>query len=127
MQVTDDAPGRNPIFDHPFNLLARFAKQVSSKYAQLSAQEVMHDFKTNHGRPVARSFLQDIVDVVSSIAQAVEADWMYETTKIDDVVSTVSVSLDGTCVLMVNEDWRETMTRTITLYNKIGEGLHTIY
>ena len=26
MQVTDDAPGRNPIFDHPFNLLACFAQ-----------------------------------------------------------------------------------------------------
>jgi len=105
----------------------RFAKQVSSKYAQLSAQEVMDDFKTNHGRPVARSFLQNIVDVVGSIAQAVEVDWMYETPKIDDVVSTVSVSLDGTCVLMVNEGWREAMTGTITLYNKIEERLHTIY
>lgn len=41
--------------------------------------------------------------VVGSIAQAVAVDWMYETPKIDDVVSTVSVSFDGTCVLMVNE------------------------
>ncbi|CEK11594.1 Uncharacterised protein [Legionella hackeliae] len=99
----------------------------SSKYGQLSAQEVIDDFKTNHGRPVARSFLQNIVDVVGSIAQAVEADWMYETPKIEDVVSTISVSLDGTCVLMVNEVWREAKTGTITLYNKIGERLHTIY
>ncbi|QRN03474.1 ISKra4 family transposase [Legionella sp. MW5194] len=105
----------------------RFAKQISSKYAQLSAQEVLDDFKTNHGRPVARSFLQNIVDVVGSIAQAVEVDWMYETPKLDDVVSTVSVSLDGTCVLMVNEGWREAMTGTITLYNNTGERLHTIY
>ena len=28
---------------------------------------------------------------------------------------------------MVNEGWREAMTGTITLYNKIGERLHTIY
>ncbi|HAT8179156.1 TPA: ISKra4 family transposase [Legionella pneumophila] len=85
------------------SLTARFTKQISSKYPQLSAQEVMDDFKTNHGRPVARSFL----DVVGSIAQAVETDWMYETPKLDDVVSTVSMSLDGTCVLMVNEGWQE--------------------
>ncbi|KGP62746.1 hypothetical protein EP47_01975 [Legionella norrlandica] len=45
--------------------------------------------------------------MVNSIAQAAEADWMYETPKIDDVVSTVSVSLDGTCVLMVNEGFSE--------------------
>ncbi|EHL31970.1 ISKra4-like element ISLdr1 family transposase [Legionella drancourtii] len=105
----------------------RFAKQVSSKYAQLSAQEVLDDFKTNHGRPVARSFLQNIVDVVGSIARATETDWMFETPKLNDVVTTVSVSLDGTCVLMVNEGWREAMTGTITLYNKVGERLHTIY
>lgn len=52
---------------------------------------------------------------------------MYETPKLDDVVTTVSVSLDGTCVLMVNEGWREAMTGTITLYNNTGERLHTIY
>ena len=105
----------------------RFAKQVSSKYAQLSAQEVLDDFKTNHGRPVVCSFLQNIVGVVGSIAQAVETDWMYETPKFDDVVTMVSVSLDGTCVLMMNEGWREAMTGTITLYNKASERLHTIY
>lgn len=105
----------------------RFAKQVSSKYAQLSAQEVLDDFKVNHGRPVVRSFLQNIVDVVGSIAQATEEDWMYETPKLDDVVTTISVSLDGTCVLMIDEGWREAMTGTITLYNKAGERLHTIY
>ncbi|EEZ95141.1 hypothetical protein LLB_0299 [Legionella longbeachae D-4968] len=52
---------------------------------------------------------------------------MYETPKIDGVVSTVSVSLDGTCVLMVNEGWPEAMTGTITLYNKVGKRLHTLY
>lgn len=105
----------------------RFAKQISSKYAHLSAQEVMEDLKTNHGRPVVRSFLQNIVDVVGSIAQTTEEDWMYLTPKLDEVVTTVSVSLDGTCVLMVNEGFREAMTGTIALYNKTGERLHTIY
>jgi hypothetical protein len=52
---------------------------------------------------------------------------MYETPKLDDVVTTISVSLDGTCVLMIDEGWREAMTGTITLYNKAGERLHTIY
>ncbi len=64
---------------------------------------------------------------MGSISQAVEVDWMYETPKLDDIVSTVSVSLDGTCVLMVNEGWREAMTGTIILYNNTGERLYTIY
>ena len=47
MQVTDDAPGRNPIFDHPFNLLALcamflheeqcvFAKEAAFRVVNLS-------------------------------------------------------------------------------------------
>ena len=105
----------------------RFAKQVSSKYARLSAQEVMDDLKSNHGRPVVRSFLQNVVDVVGSIAQATEEDWMYETPIQDEVITTVSVSLDGTCVLMCEEGWREAMAGTIALYNRDGKRLHTTY
>lgn len=105
----------------------RFARLVSSKYARLSAQEVMEDLSSNHGRPVVRSFLQNLVNVVGSIAQSTEEDWMYETPKQDEPVATVSVSLDGTCVLLRDDGWREAMTGTIALYNPAGERLHTIY
>ena len=70
----------------------------------MSAKEVMDDLNSNHGRPVARSFLQHVVDIVGSIAQTTEEDWMYDTPKLDDVVATVSVSLDGTCVFMLTTD-----------------------
>ncbi|KTC92675.1 Uncharacterised protein [Legionella cincinnatiensis] len=53
----------------------------------------MDDLKSNHGRPVVRSFLQHVVDIVGSMAQTTEEDWMYETPKLSDVVTTVSVSL----------------------------------
>ncbi len=104
-----------------------FARQVSSKYSRLSAQEVMEDLTMNHGRPVVRSFLQNVVDVVGSIAQATEEDWMYETPMQDETVTTVSLSLDGTCILMRDDGYREAMTGTISLYNQEGERLHTIY
>ncbi|KTD15689.1 hypothetical protein Lgra_0355, partial [Legionella gratiana] len=48
-----------------------------------------------------------------------EEDWMYDTPKLDDVVTTVSVSLDGTCVFMCQEGWREAMTGTIA-YDLFG-------
>ena len=105
----------------------RFARLVSSKYARLTAQEVMEDLLTNHGRPVVRSFLQNVVEVVGSLAQATEEDWMYETPEQDENVTTVSISLDGTCVLMCDEGWREAMTGTISLYNSTGDRLHTTY
>ncbi|OHE78921.1 MAG: hypothetical protein A3F67_07740 [Verrucomicrobia bacterium RIFCSPHIGHO2_12_FULL_41_10] len=105
----------------------RFARLVSSKYARLTAQEVMDDLLTNHGRPVVRSFLQNVVDVVGSLAQITEEDWMYETPEQDEDVTTVSISLDGTCVLMCDEGWREAMTGTISLYNSTGDRLHTTY
>lgn len=104
-----------------------FARQICSKYARLSAQDVMQDLTSNHGRPVVRSFLQNVVDVIGGIAKATEEDWMYDTPKQTEKVATVSVSLDGTCVLMCHEGYREAMTGTISLYNHGGERLHTIY
>jgi len=105
----------------------RFAKIISHKYTQLSAREVADDLQMNHGRSVSRSFLQDVVDIVGSIAQVTEEDWMYEIPKQDESVATVSVSLDGTCILMRGDGYREAMAGTVSLYNKGGDRLHTIY
>lgn len=105
----------------------RFAKMITHKYASASAREVSEDLEKNHGRSVARSFLQNIVEVVGSIAQATEETWMYETPLQNDLVSTIGISLDGTCILMRKEGYREAMAGTISLYNPQGERLHTIY
>lgn len=105
----------------------RFAKILSNKYAQLSAKEACDDLNTNHGRNISRAFLQDVVDVVGSIAQTTEEEWMYETPKLADPVATISLSLDGTCVLIRNDGYREAMAGSISLYNQEGERLHSIY
>jgi hypothetical protein len=105
----------------------RFAQQISSKYAHLTAQSVLDDLLMNHGRTICRAFIQDVVDVVGSIAAATEEDWMYATPKQDKTVTTVSVSLDGTCVFLSQEGWREAMCGTISLYDRMGERLHTLY
>ena len=105
----------------------RFAKIISHKYARGSAREVSEDLLMNHGRSVARSFLQNIVTVVGSIAQATEEAWEYAIPKQDEVVDTVSISLDGTCILMKQEGYREAMAGAISLYNKKGDRLHSIY
>ena len=105
----------------------RFAKMISHKYARGSSNEVLEDFNMNHGRKVARSFLQNVANLVGGIAQATEESWEYAIPPMNDVVKTVSVSLDGTCLLMVKEGYREAMTGAISLYNKAGDRLHSIY
>jgi hypothetical protein len=105
----------------------RFAKMISHKYARGSAGEVVDDFVVNHGRKVARSFVQNVSNLVGSIAQATEEVWEYAIPQQDDVVDTVSVSLDGTCILMAKEGYREAMAGAISLYNKSGERLYSIY
>lgn len=105
----------------------RFARIITHKYTGSSAREVSEDLEKNHGRLVARSFLQNVIDVIGSIAQATEEEWMYSIPAQNDVVATVAVSLDGTCILMRKEGYREAMTGTISLYNPAGERLHSIY
>ena len=41
--------------------------------------------------------------------------------------ATVAFSLDGTCALMCEDGWRETMVGTISFYDGEGERQHTIY
>ena len=42
-------------------------------------------------------------------------------------MATITVGLDGTCMLMCEDGWREAMVGTLGLYNKDGERLHTVY
>ena len=105
----------------------RFAKIISHKYARGSAREVSEDFSLNHGRTVAHSYLQNTANFIGGIAQATEESWEYSIPPQDDAVETISISLDGTCILMVKEGYREAMAGAISLYNKAGDRLHSIY
>lgn len=105
----------------------RFAKIVSHKFANGSSGDVEKDLFENHGRKVARSFLQNLSDMVGSIAQAKEEDWQYAVPRIDDPVKTISIGMDGTCMLLCKDGYRETMAGTISLYNHKCERQYTIY
>lgn len=105
----------------------RFAQIISHKYARGSAREVAEDFSINHGRIIAGSFIQNVSTFIGSVAQATEESWEYAIPTLDEPVATISISLDGTCILMTKGGYREAMTGTISLYNKAGERLHSIY
>jgi hypothetical protein len=55
-----------------------FAKMVSNKYANLASTQVQRDLADNHGRSVARSYLQNLSEAVGSVALAKEEDWHYK-------------------------------------------------
>jgi hypothetical protein len=105
----------------------QFAKQLSHKFAEMSSPKVVEDLAQNHGRQVARSFVQNVAETVGSIAQLKEEDWHYQTPKLPMPVSTVSIGIDGTCLLLCEGGFRQAMVGTISLYDMLGERQHTIY
>lgn len=105
----------------------RFAKQVSSKLAQGAAREVQRDLAENHGRPVAVSYLQRLSEAIGAVVQAKEADWEYALPEIEVPIASVAVGLDGTCLLLGEDGWREAMVGTLALFDAAGERQHTLY
>ena len=101
-----------------------FAKQVSSKMAD---KEVKNDLSENHSRDVAISCIQRLSEAVGSVVQAKEEAWSYAPPKEDKQITTVGVGLDGTCMLICEDGYREAMVGTLSLYDSEGERQHTIY
>jgi hypothetical protein len=105
----------------------KFAKMVSSKYAEFGSARVRRDLRDNHGREVSRCLIQDVADAVAAVALAKVEDWNYHLPETETPPVTVALSLDGTCALMCEDGWRETMVGTISFYDREGQRQHTIY
>jgi hypothetical protein len=105
----------------------RFAKVVSHKYAEFGSSRVIEDLGENHGRAMARSFVQNVADSVATVAMAKEEDWEYALPEHEEPTATITIGMDGTCLLMCEDGWRETMVGTIGFYDREGERQHTIY
>lgn len=104
----------------------RFGKMISHKYAEFGSARVCEDMASNHGRPIARSFVQNLSEVVGAVAMVREEAWTYETPIPKTGVDTVTIGVDGTCAHMCEDGWRETMVGTIALHRN-GERVHTTY
>ncbi|UXE64635.1 MAG: ISKra4 family transposase [Woronichinia naegeliana WA131] len=103
------------------------AKQVSSKMSGMAGKEAKNDLLENHGRKVALSYIQRLSEAVGSVVQAKEEAWSYAPPKEDSQIATVGIGLDGTCMLMCEDGYREAMVGTVSLYDSEGERQPTIY
>lgn len=106
----------------------RFASQVSHKASEAAAATVAEDLSVNHNRQVAKALVQRLTETVSTVVQAKEEDWSYQIPNIEeDDVKTISIGLDGTCLLMCESAYRQAMVGTIALYDAEGKRQHTMY
>ncbi len=105
----------------------RFAKMCSFKYTAMSSTLARMDLIQNHGRDVSRCYLQDIAEAVGLIAQTKEECWQYADPEPAAEVWRVAVGVDGACMFYCEEGWRQAMVGTISLYDMLGERLHTTY
>jgi hypothetical protein len=108
----------------------RLAKIVSHKHSRMNTREVKSDLKQNHNLPLTNEYIKETTEYVGSIAQLKEEEWHYTAPVQDEVINTVSLGLDGTCMYYIDDNkkgWREAMAGTIALYNRVGERIHTTY
>ncbi|MDB6132027.1 MAG: hypothetical protein JWM59_270 [Verrucomicrobiales bacterium] len=124
----------------------KFARMISRKMVELPAAEVVRDLRENHTRAVTVDFVQRLTGLVGVLAQSVIPAAGAGTLPAPEEVASVSIGVDGACVHMSmparpqaadrtaadgrkgrTREWRVGMVGAITLYDKTGERLGTIY
>jgi hypothetical protein len=112
------------------NAMPLYSKILASKAARMSFRDVKNDMMESLGRKVSERYVKTNSDAIALLALAKEEVWTYqppEDFRPEDVV-TISTGLDGTCVyLITSKGWREALVASISLIDKYGERLHTIY
>lgn len=109
------------------NTTPRFGKTLSWKYSEMSSNRLIVDLEENHGRLVSGKLVQHVMSGVSSVILSHEQEWIYDLPQDLGEVAFVSISRDGTTSPIKGQGYRETMNGAISLYDVLGERLHTIY
>lgn len=105
----------------------RYAEQVSHKAAEMASTQVAKDMERNHHRNIPRSYVKKLSEAVASVVQMKEETWTYQTPATLEDVNAISIGLDGTCMFLCDDGYRQAMVGTIALYDSDGERLHTTY
>lgn len=105
----------------------RFANIVSFKFANTSVSGVVRDLQISNNRAVSNNFVHETSAAVANIIEEKEELWTYESPELQEQVTSIGLSLDGTCVNIRQDGWKQAMVGTIALYNSNGERLFTLY
>jgi hypothetical protein len=109
------------------NSTPHYAQMVSGKYARFGADSIREDLLECNGRDISRNYAKKLSDFVGTIAQVGESEWEYALPEFDQPVHSITLGLDGTCMLMQEDGWREAVCGSIAFYDRQGERLHTVY
>ena len=109
------------------NSTPRYSQIVAGKYARFGADAICDDLLECNGRKLSRNYAKKLSDFVGSIAQCHESEWEYDLPQFDQPVHSITIGLDGTCMLIHKDGWREAMCGSIAFYDNQGERLHIIY
>jgi hypothetical protein len=104
----------------------KLAKMVSSKYSESGATQVQKDLEANHGRHLSKQYIQSLSQSIGSLI-AEKKNWNYDIDVSGEHVKTIGISLDGTCMLLCDDGYRQAMVGSISLYYFGGERLYTRY
>jgi hypothetical protein len=99
---------------------------VSQKYSQMGSSHVQRDLKENHSRSISRTYIRDISRAVGELAIS-KQQWKYAVPVEASEVSTIGISLDGTCMLSREDGWHQAMVGSISFYDTRGERQYTSY
>jgi hypothetical protein len=64
---------------------------------------------------------------VHEVLESKSRKWRYADPFENQFVNTIGLGIDGTCVLFCEEGYRIAMVGTISLYDVLGERIHTVY
>jgi len=109
------------------NSTPRYSQIVAGKYARFGAEAICEDLLECNGRKLSRNYAKKLSDFVGSIAQCYESEWEYDLPEFNEPIHSITLGLDGTCMLMHKDGWREAMCGSIAFYDDQCERLHTIY
>lgn len=109
------------------NSTPKYAKLLSYCYGKDGARATADDLLEITGRTVCHGYVKKVSEIVGACARFLENDMAYELPPNLPEPAQIAVSLDGTCMLMIKDGWREAMTGTISFYDPDGDRTHTIY
>jgi len=76
---------------------------------------VKNDLSENHSRVVSLSYIQRLSKAVGGVVQTKEETWSYAPPEEDTQIATVGIGLDGTCMLIGEDGYREAMVGILSL------------